>query len=49
MRLAILGSCTFAHLHGGIRVAGLRRGLHVAVHESDYGQYWQELADAGWA
>ena len=45
VRLAILGSCTFAHLQAGIRVAALRRGLHAAIYENDYGQYWQELAD----
>ncbi|MBV9537516.1 MAG: HAD family hydrolase [Acidisphaera sp.] len=47
VRLAILGSCTLAHLHAAIRVAGLRRGIHIAVYESDYGQYWQELTDPG--
>ncbi len=46
VRLAILGSCTTAHLHSGIRVAALRRGLHASIYENDYGQYWQELADA---
>ena len=45
VRLAILGSCTFAHLHAGLRVAALRRGLHVTIYENDYGQYWQELSD----
>jgi FkbH-like protein len=47
VRLAILGSCTFAHLHGAIRVAALRRGLHTTIYENDYGQYWQELTDRG--
>jgi FkbH-like protein len=47
VRLAILGSCTFAHLHGAIRVAGLRRGIHITVYEGDYGQYRQELLDRG--
>ena len=47
VRLAILGSCTFGHLHGGLRVAALRRGMHAAIHENEYGQYWQELADPG--
>jgi FkbH-like protein len=45
VRLAILGSCTLAHLHGAIRVAGLRRGIHVTIYEADFGQYWQELTD----
>ena len=45
VRLAILGSCTFAHLHAGLRVAALRRGLHATIYENDYGQYWQELSD----
>jgi hypothetical protein len=45
VRLAILGSSTLAHLHAAIRVAGLRRGIHVTVYENDYGQYWQELID----
>jgi FkbH-like protein len=45
VRLAILGSCTLAQLHGGIRIAGLRRGIHITIYESDYGQYWQELTD----
>ncbi len=45
VRLALLGSCTMAHLHGGIRVAGLRRGLWIDIYENAYGQYWQELVD----
>ncbi len=45
VRLAILGSCTTAHLHAPIRVAGLRRGIPITTYESEYGQYWQELAD----
>jgi FkbH-like protein len=47
VRLALLGSSTLAHLHAGIRVAGLRRGIHVTTYENDYGQYWQEIADTG--
>ncbi len=47
VRLAILGSSTTLHLHAGIRVAGLRRGIHITVFEPDYGQYWQELSDPG--
>jgi FkbH-like protein len=45
IRLAILGSSTVAHLHAGIRVAALRRGLFVSTYETNYGQYWQELQD----
>jgi FkbH-like protein len=46
VRLALLGSCTMAHLHPAIRVAGLRRGLAIEIYENDYGQYWQELSDS---
>ena len=45
VRLAILGSSTMAHLHAGIRVAALRRGLWLEVYETEYGQYLQELLD----
>jgi FkbH-like protein len=45
IRLAILGSCTTAHLAAGIRVGALRRGIHVTLYEGEYGQYLQELAD----
>ena len=45
VRLAILGSSTFAHLHGAIRVAGLRRGIWIETYENNYGQYLQELLD----
>lgn len=45
IRLALLGSCTLNHLHGAIRVAGLRRGLWVDTYEGDYGLYLQELSD----
>jgi FkbH-like protein len=47
VRLAILGAATLAHLHAGIRVAGLRRGIHITTYENDYGQYWQEIANSG--
>ena len=46
VRLALLGSCTMAHLHGAIRVAGLRRGIWIDIYENNFGQYWQELADS---
>jgi FkbH-like protein len=45
VRLAILGSCTAAHLHAAIRVAGLRRDIPIEIYENNYGQYWQELTD----
>jgi FkbH-like protein len=45
VRLAILGSATFAHLQPAIRVAGLRRNIHITTYENDYGQYIQELTD----
>ena len=47
VRLAILGSSTLAHLHAGIRVGGMRRGLHISTYENAYGQYRQELSDPG--
>jgi FkbH-like protein len=46
VRLALLGSGTLAHLHAGIRVGGLRRGIHIETYENDYGQYWQEIEDS---
>jgi FkbH-like protein len=45
IRLALLGSSTLAHLHGAIRVGGLRRGIPIDIHENQYGQYFQELLD----
>ena len=45
VRLAILGSSTLAHLHAGIRVGALRRGLWVTTYETDYAQYLQEILD----
>jgi FkbH-like protein len=45
IRLAILGSSSLAHLHGAIRIAGLRRGFWIDIYESDYGQYLQELTN----
>ena len=45
VRLAILGASTLAHLHPGIRVAGLRRNIHITTYENSYGQYVQELLD----
>ncbi len=45
VRLAILGSSTLAHLHAGIRLAALRRGIHLTTYENEYGQYLQELME----
>jgi FkbH-like protein len=45
VRLALLGSCTMAQLHAGLRIAGLRRGISIEIYENAYAQYWQELAD----
>ncbi len=47
VRLAILGSSTLSHLEGSIRVAGLRRGLHVQTYVCPYDLYLQDLLDAG--
>ena len=44
-KLAVLGSATLGHLHPGIRVAALRRGMWLSTYESGYGQYRQELLD----
>ncbi|HQT88318.1 MAG TPA: HAD-IIIC family phosphatase [Acidiphilium sp.] len=43
IRLAVLGSSTTAHLAGAIRVAGLRHGLTITIHQGEYGQYAQDL------
>ena len=45
VRLALLGSATMAHLHSGLLVAALRRGIHLTIYENEYGQYLQELHD----
>lgn len=45
VRLAILSSSTTAHLAPSLRVAGLRAGLWLEIHEADYGQYRQALDD----
>ncbi|WP_419728632.1 HAD-IIIC family phosphatase [Lichenicola sp.] len=45
VRLAILGSSTTVHLLAPIRVAALRRNIWLTLHEGEYGQYQQELAD----
>lgn len=45
VRLGILGSTTIRHLLPSIRVHGLRRGLHITVHEGQYDQIMQPLLD----
>jgi len=45
VRLALLGSSTVTHLQPALRVAGLRRGFHILVHETNYGLYRHELLD----
>ncbi len=45
VRLAVLGSATLTHLLPAIRVAALRRGLHVTAWEGEFGQYLQTLSD----
>ena len=45
VRLAILGSSTLAHLAPAIRIAGARRSIWIDIHEGEYGQYLQELAE----
>jgi FkbH-like protein len=45
VRLALLGASTLAALHPAIRIAGLRRDIHIATYENSYGQYLQELLD----
>ena len=47
IRLALLSSCTVDQLLPAIRVAGLRRGLHIQTYTGAYGQYRQELLDPG--
>ncbi len=45
VRLALLGSSTLGHLEAGVRVAALRRGLHVQTYVGDYDLYLQALLD----
>jgi FkbH-like protein len=46
IRLAVLSSSTSRHLLPGLKVAALRRRLHIHVYACGYGQYQQELLDA---
>jgi FkbH-like protein len=45
LRLALIGSSTLSHLHPGIRLAALRRGILLDIYEDSYGMYRQELMD----
>ena len=47
VRLAVLGSSTVDHLFPGIRIGALRRNLWVTIYKGDYGQYVQDIYDAG--
>ncbi|MBE7210361.1 MAG: methoxymalonyl-ACP biosynthesis protein, partial [Gluconacetobacter diazotrophicus] len=47
VRLAVLGSATTDHLHAAIRVAGLRRGLRLSIHQPDFNQYRAAVLDRG--
>ena len=47
VRLAVLAASTTDHVLPAIRVAGLRRGISIDTYTPDYGQYAQELMDAG--
>jgi FkbH-like protein len=47
IRLAILASSTIDHLLPSIRVGALRRGIWCTTYTGHYGQYLQELLDAG--
>ncbi len=46
LKLALLGSSTLAHLHAGIRMSALRRGVSVHLYEGEYGMYRHEVLDA---
>ncbi len=45
VRLALLGSLTLSQLEGGIIAGGLRRGLWVETHVSEYGRTLQDILD----
>jgi FkbH-like protein len=47
LRLAILSDATTEQLLPGIRVAGVRHGIALEVRSGGYGQYRQEVLDAG--
>ena len=41
LRLAVIGSSTLSHLHPGIRLAALRRGILLDIYQGIYGMYRQ--------
>ena len=45
VKLALLGSSTLAHLHAGIRMGALRRGVFVEIYEGNYGTYQRDILD----
>jgi FkbH-like protein len=45
LRFALIGSSTLSHLHPGIRLAALRRGILLDIYQGNYGMYRQELMD----
>ncbi len=45
VRVAVAGSYTTAQLVPLLRLAALRRGMHVAVHETGFDTYRQEILD----
>jgi len=47
VRLAILGSSMVSHLIPAIRVAFMRRGIWAEIYTNPFGQYLQDLMDAG--
>jgi FkbH-like protein len=44
-RIAIVGSATTTQFVSMLRLAGLRAGLHLVVHEGGYDQYQQDVLD----
>lgn len=45
LTLGVLGSPTMVHLAASIRIAGLRRGLHIETRFGVPDQHWQEIFD----
>ena len=45
VRVVLLGSSTLRHLVPSLRVAGMRRGMWMDLHECGYGQYMQALLE----
>ncbi|HEX6957469.1 MAG TPA: HAD-IIIC family phosphatase [Ferrovibrio sp.] len=47
LRFALLGNSTLDHLPPGIHAGGLRRGLLIETYVGPYGQWRQQILDAG--